>query len=108
MMWDSPIKIIYKDVDMQLEAGVIKAVQKASIYVDKDELLKALQYDRDQYRKGYEDAVERKRGEWIDGREYINSRWKVCSICHKPAHDSCGGDNFCPNCGADMRGEQDG
>ena len=59
MMWDSPIKIIYKDVDMQLEAGVIKAVQKASIYVDKDELLKALQYDRDQYRKGYEDALEK-------------------------------------------------
>lgn len=54
------------------------------------------------------DHLERKRGEWIDGREYINSRWKVCSICHKPAHDSCGGDNFCPNCGAEMRGKENG
>ena len=42
-------------------------------------------------------------GEWIDGMEYVNSRWKVCSVCHHSAHESCGGDDFCPHCGADMR-----
>lgn len=47
---------------------------------------------------------ERKKGEWIDGKPYVNSHWKVCSECHVSAPDSCGGFNFCPNCGADMRG----
>lgn len=47
---------------------------------------------------------DRKKGEWIDGMPYVNSHWKVCSACHVSAPDSCGGFNFCPNCGADMRG----
>ena len=46
-----------------------------------------------------------KKGKWIDGMEYVNSHWKVCSVCHRSAHESCGGDNFCPNCGTDMREE---
>ena len=50
---------------------------------------------------------ERKTGEWIDGMPYVNSHWKVCSKCHVSAPDSCGGSNFCPNCGADMRGENE-
>lgn len=50
---------------------------------------------------------ERKTGEWIDGMPYVNSHWKVCSECHVSAPDSCGGYNFCPSCGADMRGEDE-
>lgn len=100
-MWESPIKIIYKDVEMQLEAGVIKAVQNASIYVDKDELLKALQYDRDQYRKGYEDAVlDKTHGTWIDKWHTL---WKaelpMCSVCNNISFLKS---NYCPNCGARM------
>ena len=49
---------------------------------------------------------ERKTGEWIDGMLYVNSHWKVCSECHVSAPDSCGGYNFCPNCGAEMRGDR--
>jgi len=46
-----------------------------------------------------------KKGKWIDGKPYVNSHWMVCSVCHEPGPDSSGGYNYCPNCGADMRGE---
>ena len=47
------------------------------------------------------DAVERKRGKWIDlGKDRI-IRWQ-CSECgRKDTHIY----NYCPDCGAEMRGE---
>ena len=44
------------DLQFQLENETIKAVQKAGFTVDKTELIKALDYDRQQYQKGYADA----------------------------------------------------
>ena len=38
------------------EKMVMKAIRKVGVNVDKDELIKALQYDRNQYTKGYEDG----------------------------------------------------
>ena len=43
------------------------------------------------------DVVERKRGEWIVGTEQ-------CTCCGSYGLISF---NFCPNCGADMRGKSD-
>jgi Zn-finger nucleic acid-binding protein len=40
---------------LSLESEICKAVQKVGVNVDKDELIKALQYDRAQYQKGYND-----------------------------------------------------
>lgn len=34
----------------------MKAIRKVGVNVDKGELIKALQYDRNQYEKGYEDG----------------------------------------------------
>ena len=48
---------------------------------------------------------ERKNGKWIDGMPYVNSHWRVCSVCKESAPESSGGYYFCPHCGADMRGE---
>ena len=60
-MYKSPIEIIMKEVrqkmDEDFENAVFKAVRKVGINVDKEELLKALIYDRGQYDKGYEDAM---------------------------------------------------
>ena len=102
-MYESPINIIYKNVEESFENGIIKAVQKADIIVDKEELIKALQYDRDQYRKGYADAKYRSHGEWVDKWHTL---WKeelpMCSVCN---NISVFKSNYCPNCGADMRKE---
>ena len=65
MMYESPIDIVLNDfrnmIIQQQENGVLKAVQKTGIIVDKEELLKALKYDREQYDKGYNDG-------YIDGK----------------------------------------
>lgn len=61
------------------------------------------------------DVVERKRGKWVlvedfsteeieDGEKY----W-VCSLCGcgSDSYDTTYHTNYCPNCGADMRGVTD-
>ena len=47
---------------------------------------------------------ERKKGKWIDKSGGIECAWNYCSVCGEQAIDLY---DFCPNCGADMRGEQD-
>ena len=54
------------------------------------------------------DVVERKPGKWIIDRKYGNDimsgeQMVICSVCHKGVF--YGRTNFCPNCGADMRGD---
>ena len=64
-------------------------------------------YYSEEYIKGWENGVKaqyeaRPKGEWID----VNgngSLWR-CDQCKDTA---CCKGNYCPNCGADMRGEED-
>lgn len=59
-MYKSPIEMIYGELQTQMaqeeENTVMKAVRQIGVNVDKGELIKALQYDRNQYAKGYEDG----------------------------------------------------
>lgn len=51
---------------------------------------------------------ERKTGKWIsldDSRGKYNDYGYKCSECGEHSDYE---ENFCPNCGADMRGEEDG
>lgn len=64
-MYKSPIEFIDSVADsfeVSMEKAkdehVYQAVLKAGVAVDKEELLKALKYDRDQYEKGYRDGYE--------------------------------------------------
>ena len=113
--YQSPIEIIYDkltaDFNIQLENNVMTAVQRYGINVDRDELIKALNYDRRQYEAGYRTAMLRykaPRGEWItdDWSKIIE-----CNLC-KGAAPICvtSGEqyksDFCPICGADMRPEE--
>lgn len=118
--YQSPIEIIYNqiqcDFEKQLEKNVIQAVQSYGIKVDRDELIKALQYDRRQYEKGFEDArkqFERQQGEWIETNS--NDENIICPFCKTEFNGDikliCGGENpkFCPDCGARMvGGSEDG
>ena len=54
------------------------------------------------------DVVEIKRGEWLLLDECAN-RGVYCSVCHKKVYKTDYANqkiksNYCPNCGADMRG----
>lgn len=59
-MYKSPIEIDYGEVVFErsdkTEENLFRCIQNISINVDKQELLKALAYDRDQYEAGYADA----------------------------------------------------
>ena len=55
MNYESPIQIVMGEMNVAIENEVCKAVQNIGVTVDRAELLRALRYDRDQYRKGYAD-----------------------------------------------------
>lgn len=109
MSYESPINVIYRDiaeqVTQQSENAIMQAVNMY-VQVDKAELVRALEYDRGQYKKGYADAkrdYERPHGEWIiDGHHYKCSRCgKTLAIMFSETDD----DDLigCPFCLADMR-----
>lgn len=58
MMYESPIEVIYGQIQMDFEDNVMKAVQNYNINVNKDALISALMYDRHQYEKGFAEGRE--------------------------------------------------
>lgn len=58
MSYKSPINIIQEKITTELDNDVLKAIINVGIKVNKDELIKALEYDRNQYLQGYEEAKE--------------------------------------------------
>ena len=102
-VYEPPITLYMNEIQTQIEDNCLKAVQSYGFNVDKDELKKALDYDRGQYDKGYADArkmYERLHGEWLD--IYSSHIAYKCSCCERqmPITDFF---NYCPNCGAYMR-----
>ncbi len=56
-MYKSPIEVITEEMKFFYDGDVVHAVQNHDINVDKEELLKALKYDREQYEKGFKCGV---------------------------------------------------
>lgn len=77
MGYKSPITIIQERINMDFENGIFEAVQKVNIDVDKEELIKALQYDRNQYDKGYADGKKETAREILKGLEERKERVKA-------------------------------
>lgn len=55
-MYDSPIEVIIDKAVYSVENEVLNVVMRAGIRVDQRDLLRALEYDREQYEKGYADG----------------------------------------------------
>lgn len=123
MNYKSPIESfsyidqIIECVKDEFDNNVYKAVLRAGVQVDKSELIRALQYDRNQYDKGYSDAkrqCDRGHGHWIYNTDEFTPKMR-CSVCgyNRPIKCICNGSvsamvveqepaNFCNNCGAIM------
>ena len=61
-MYQSPVELFTTDTMVETlknetDALIVRAVAHADVKVDRDELIKALQYDREQYEKGFSDGV---------------------------------------------------
>lgn len=60
-MYEPIIEIVQKNIAMdfakEIETNIMRAVCDVGIEVNKEELIRALKYDRDQYEKGFQDGV---------------------------------------------------
>ena len=122
--YQSPIKIneapsefrrkVQEANDNQMEQHILEEVRKIGIIVHKDELLRALSYDRDQYQQGYSAgrASAFRHGRWVE-QPCPNGGHFNCSICNHevsvptselidPRDYECYLDDFCGHCGAQM------
>ena len=52
--YDSPITLIASQMETKIENDVMSTIQRYGIDINKEELIKALQYDRQQFDKGYQ------------------------------------------------------
>lgn len=120
--YQSPISLeidierIADEIITNRDEAIVKYVNKIGVTVEKDELIKALKYDREQYEKGYADG--RRSAERSFGRCTEESRYFHCSECGYGVMDVYEGNyskknevlvfekghewKFCPNCGAEM------
>ena len=60
--YESPVRILQKKLNEAFESSIADSVITMSmeygIHIDREELIKALQYDRQQYEKGYKDGYD--------------------------------------------------
>lgn len=92
MMYKSVMEIIQGNLQAQLEGEIMRVVHSVDVNVDKDELIKALAYDRQQYEKGYADAKEkyqRPHGEWISVEDRLPDKMGFYLVASRYGVVSC-------------------
>lgn len=109
-MYEPPIEImsnhisnVYRNIYEAQEKYILETIHNLGVDVDKDELIRALAYDRDQYNKGYSDG----RSDAV-----VHAKWEIncdgyfpyCSNCkNEPENGKMS--KYCPECGAIMDGK---
>jgi hypothetical protein len=80
-MYESPIELLFTDIQHQIleqqDEQIYQAVMHFVPNVNREELLRALKYDRGQYDKGYADGVRDSEPKWIPVTERLP---EVCDI----------------------------
>lgn len=113
--YESPITRIQNQllegmVKKEEDQFMLEVRQTIGYNIDKAELIKALNYDREQYERGYQDGKtagyrqaesEKGKGCWL-----INSDgyYPYCSICKNEPQNRVM-TKYCPNCGAKMESD---
>lgn len=98
-MYESPIEVVFSDLVSdaveKADEYIVSFVQQVGVNVDKDELIKALKYDRGQYEKGWNDRdaeiVRCKDCKWYERRYPWNGNSYECSYLEAPMDDN----DFC-------------
>ena len=80
-MYTSPIEAVSNNMRIEYEDSIMKAIQDACVEVNKQELIRALQYDRDQYEKGFADSLR-----WISLKDKHPKRFENV-LCFFPEKD---------------------
>lgn len=57
-MYEPIIELFYQQQRAEVENEIYKQVMSVGVSVDREELIRALKYDRDQYNAGYRDGVK--------------------------------------------------
>ena len=74
--YQSPIEVLESKMTFWVDDSVYKAAENVNIHVDREELLKALQYDRGQYDTGYKNG-------YVDGyaQGVEDIKAKIIKLC---------------------------
>ena len=79
--YESPVKMFQEQIRIDVENDIMKAVRKVGVLVDKEELIKALKNDREQYIKGYMDGLNANK--WIPVSERLPKRGEQVMVCNR-------------------------
>ena len=87
-MYESPIMAMVSDITTEMrheqDREIMNAILSVGISVDKDELVKALSYDRQQYGKGYAEgyaAAQADTPRWISVEERLPEPYQNVLTC---------------------------
>ena len=120
-MYESPIEVMFREIENRIREQEDNAItaevsRQMAINIDKDELMKALAYDRDQYNRGYEDAKRQyhKIAHWRQTEEPCHWDAIECAECSNCGHsfivdheywdfdEAIREMKYCSQCGAEM------
>ena len=84
MSYESPIMVFAREkIQKMQDDAVFKAILETGVKVDKNELIKALEYDRDQYDKGYQDGCNADK--WVSTMDALpEGRGKFLCVVRSP------------------------